>query len=381
MSGTSRYNQSTNKYLVIGFIMVIGLWFFFSDRRIGDRFLLYIIVFSSILLSIHLYTGGSASIASVVSSTMKMVLAYLVIKTVGEQFVETYVKLLVFLALFGLFGYATDMLHLFEGIVRKLPMVGDTGYEGILYLYRNPHHLDRNHSIFYEPGAYQGFLNSAMFILFFTTTSFSNKKKYIYIAVLATALVTTFSTTGLLIFALMLALFFYRSELISPADKIKIVSIIIVIISIFSSQFYSTVVVKVNEYLNANEYAQDSSAKIRSSHAKTDLKIFKKHVFGVGHEEYKKEFGIIGRFNVTTANTSSNGVTKTLAVYGLPYSLFIFGSYFWAMKKMLHEFLLSAVAFGMFIMFLAGESYYMSAPITFSLVAAAFVYKPAPLQT
>lgn len=380
VSGTWRYMLSPDKFLVMAFFIALGAWYVFSDRRLSDRFILYVAVFAGILVALHIYTDGSSTFTSVISATMKIVLAYLVIKTVGEHFIETYVNVLVFLALFSLVGYTTDIFHLFEGAVHNLPRVGDMGYEGVFYLYRNPHHLDRNNGIFFEPGAYQAFLNAALFMLFFVKTEFTNKKKYTYIAILTAALITTFSTTGLLIFSVMLSLFFYRSDLLTVAGKIKIVGIIIVIVSVFAGQFYSAVVVKVDEYLSADEFDQDSSAKIRSSHAKTDLKIFRKHMFGVGHQKYNKEFGVAGRFNLTEANTSSNGITKTLALYGLPFSLFIFGSYFWAMRIMLNELLLSAITFGMFMMFLAGESYYMSAPISFAIIAAAFVYKRAPLR-
>lgn len=380
VSGTWRYMLSADKFLVIAFFIVLVAWFLFSDRKIADRFLLYVTVFSGFLVVLHIYTGGSSTLASVISSTMKITLAYLVIRTVGEHFVDTYVKVLVYLAIFSLIGYTTDILHLFDGPVHKLPRVGDMGYEGIFYLFRCPHHMERNNSIFFEPGAYQAFLNAAIFMLFFVKTGFTNKKKYTYIAILVAALITTFSTTGLLIFVVMLSLFFYRSDLLTATGKIKVIGVVAVIVSIFAGQFYSAVVVKVEEYLSADEYDQDSSAKIRSSHAKTDLKIFRNHVFGVGHQRYKQEFGVAGRFDLMEANTSSNGVTKTLAIYGLPFSLFIFGSYFWAMRRMLNDLLLSVVSFGMFIMFLTGESYYMSSPISFAIIAAAFVFKSASLR-
>lgn len=379
VSGTWRYNLSPDKFLILTFLLTFAIWLLFSDRKVADRFLLYLAVFCTLLIALYLYTGGSLTLASIVSSTMKLVLAYLVIRTVGERFVETYIKVIVFLAVFSLFGYLTDQFGLFDGIVRRLPRVGAMGYEGFFYLYRFPWHIERNNSIFYEPGAYQGFLNAGLFILFFVETQFSRKRKLVYVFILATALITTFSTTGLLIFAVMTGLFLYRSELVSTAGKIKIVGILAVVVSVFAGQFYSAVVVKVDDYLTADEYEQGSSGKTRSSHAKTDLKIFKEHVFGVGHKKYREAFGVLGRTGLSEA-TSSNGVTKTLALFGLPFSLFIFGSFFWAMKRMLNDIILSTAAFGMLVMFLAGESYYMPSPIVFAIIAGAFVFRAVPLQ-
>lgn len=379
VSGTWRYNLSPDKFLILAFLLVFVVWLLFSDRKVSDRFLIYTVVFCVLLIALHLYTKGSLTLGSIVSSTMKLLLAYLVIRTVGKHFVESYVKVIVFLAVFSLFGYFTDTFRVFDGVVRHLPRVGEMGYEGIFYLYRFPWHMERNNSIFYEPGAYQGFLNAALFILLFVETRFSVKKKLVFVFILVTTLITTFSTTGLLIFAVMIGLFLYRSELVTAAGKVKIVGILVVVVSVLASQFYSAVVVKVNEYLTAGEYDQDTSGKIRSTHAKTDLKIFSKHVFGVGQKTYSELFIVAGRFG-PSGGTSSNGVTKTLAIYGLPFSFFIFGSFFWALQRMLNDIVLSTAAFGMLLMFVAGESYYMPSPIVFAIIAGAFVYRPAPIQ-
>jgi hypothetical protein len=376
VSGTWRYNLSNDKFLVIGFIVALLAWFVFSERKISERFLLYTIVFTAFLVALSIYTDGSLSLASAISSTLKIALAYLVIRTVGDRFVDTYVKVITFLAAFSLFGYVSDTFNLFDGLVRKLPKVANIGYEGFLYLYRFPWHIDRNNSIFYEPGAYQAFLNAALFLLFFAPTSFSPKTRWVYIFILVVTLITTFSTTGFLIFLILLTTLLYRSELLTFSGKLKLIGVGIIVVSAFATQFYSTVVVKVGDYLTANENEFTFSAQTRSSHAKTDLKLFKKHVFGLGNDNYTREFGVAGNIDPVETGTSSNGVTKMLAVYGLPFSLFIFGSYYWALKKMLHEFLLTTLAFCMFMMFLAGESYYMSSPISFAIIASAFVYRP-----
>ena len=77
-------------------------------------------------------------------------------------------------------------------------------------------------------------------------------------------------------------------------------------------------------------------------------------------------------------NTSSNGVTKTLAIYGLPFALLLFGSYYWAFGKLLGGFLMSTVPFLMLMIFLFGESYYINAPVCLAIISAAFVYERSP---
>lgn len=375
ISGSWRFKLLPDMYLIAVFGIVLIAWYLYGDRKISDRFLLYVTIYSSLLLALSLYTKGSLSLPTVIGLTLKMLLAYLIIQTVKYRFVYTYVSVMVFLAVISLLGYATDMLRLFDGIITKLPKVGTWGYEGYLYTFRQVNHMTRNNSIFFEPGAYQGFLNSAIFILFFLKTGLSKKRTWAYLGVLISALLTTFSTTGMIIFAMMLIVFFFKSEMLSFQEKAKFLIGTVIIGIIMAPQIYSTVVVKVNEYIEADEYADGSSARDRSAQAQTDLKIFKDSVFGLGNRDYNKAFGYFGRIELEEENTSSNGVTKTLAVYGLPFSLFIFGSYFWAFRALLGESFLAGLAFVILLMFLTGESFYISAPITLAVIAGAFVSK------
>jgi len=372
VSGSARYNLSKNNYLILIFFIALVAWYLFTNRQISDRFLLYCVVFAGLLFSLSLYTGGSLSLWTVISMTMKLVLAYLIIRTVGANFTDVYIKVVVFLAAFSLLGYMSDIFQLFDGVVTKLPRVGNVGYDGIFYLYRYIRHEDRNHSIFFEPGAYQGFLNAALFLIVFTKTRLESRRKLVYIAVLLAALITAVSTTGFLIFTVLFALFLVRSEMLSFSRKVISVGTISVLLIVFAAHFHERIVIKLENYFNPSEERAGWSAENRSFDAQTDFKIFKKHVFGLGHDKYREEFGLIGKVDVDKG-TSSNGVTSTFANYGLPYALFIFVSYYWALRKLLNDSLLATAAYIMFMMFLWGESYYQLAPISFSIITAAFI--------
>ena len=154
------------------------------------------------------------------------------------------------------------------------------------------------------------------------------------------------------------------------------VGLIMAIVAVFASQFHESFVVKLDDYLNPDEMRKGYSAENRSFDLQTDLKIIQKHVFGLGFDEYKKEFSRINRVDIKEG--SSNGVTSTFASYGVPYGLFIFISYFWALRKLTGDLLLATAAYTMFVMFLWGESFYRLAPISFAIIAAAFVFTPLP---
>jgi len=375
VSGSLRYDLSHNKYLVLAFLVAFTAWYLLTDRKISDRFLLYALVYFGFAFSLTLYTGGGITVTSAISGLMRLVIAYLILKTVGLRFVCIYIKLIVFLAVVSLFGYASDQFHLFDSLIRKLPPVGELGYEGVFYIFRHPWHPSRNNSIFFEPGAYQGFLNAAIFLLAFTETGFDSRTKRIFIGILGATLVTAFSTAGFLIVGLMFPVFLYKSRIATFSGKIKIVAAILAVVVVFSAQFYSTFVVKMATYVTSEEGGtyQASGAAHRADDYKADLKIFRKHIFGIGYEQYWQEFSSVRQD--TELQGGSNGVTSTLAISGLPYALFLFGSYYWALRRLLGDFLLTSLAFGMVMLFLWAEGYYVGKPIICAIVAGAFVFE------
>jgi hypothetical protein len=370
-SGSVLYNQSPNKYLVIALVFSLVAWFLFTEKRINERFVLYACIFAGFQFVISLYTEGSLSLPSVISLTAKLVFAYLVLQTLGRNLTDTFVVVVVILAAFSLVGYIIDYYGLFGAFLSKLPSVGEEGYEGILYLFGyDGARLHRNSSIFFEPGAYQGYLNAALFMLLFVKTVFSASRRWLFVLILVMALFTTFSTTGFLIFSIMFGLFLLRGKMLSTSGKSILVGVALASLAVFSAKFHSVIVVKIDDYLSGDEEAHGYSADRRRYDARVDLKIFKKHIFGIGHRKYHDEFVAIGNIG----GGSSNGVTRILAVYGLPFGLFVFGSYYWAFRKLLGRGVISVTAFGMFIMFLMGESYFISAPISLAIVAGMFVY-------
>ena len=370
VSGSQIYQQSTDKYLVLAFAVTLAAWFVYSDRSINNRFVLYVSCFTGFLLLIHFYTGTSLPFTSVVSSAMKLVMAYLVVRTIGHRFVDTYIRVVVFLAVVSLFGYMSDSFGLLTGLVTKLPRVGNLGYEGVLYLFRFGNHIDRNNSIFYEPGAYQIFLNSALFLLFFTKTGFTVSHRWLYIIALLITLLTTFSTTAFLIFGVMFGLFLFKSTVLSAKGKTLLVAMLVVMVSVFTAQFQHVLFEKIEDYVNIEDITDRSN--LRSADILVDLQIFRKNVFGIGYNDYMKAVSSIGKTSEGAA--SSNGVTRSLAVYGLPFSLFLFGSYYFGIRRLVGPGVMAPVTFVMFLMFLVGQSYYLLAPYTLALIAAAFVY-------
>ena len=376
VSGSVVFKQGSDKYLILAFFISLLAWYLFADRKINDRFIIYVCVFAGFLVTISLYTEGSLGLGSVISTVLRLLIAYLILKTVGCKFVDTYINVVVFLAGFSLFGYLTDTFSLFDSVIHKLPQIGGggNGYEGMLFVYRRHYSgWGRNASIFFEPGAYQIFLNIALFMILFVKTKFSGMRRLLYSSILLVALVTTSSTTGYLICATMLGLFLWEDKSLSFSGKATVVGLLLGTMVVFSAQLYSMVVEKISDDLFSVQHVTDKSAR-RGFDAMVDTEIFKRHIFGAGYTRYAEEFSSIGLVNQRSAMNSSNGITKTLAIYGLPFTFFLFASYYWAFGRLLGGLLMNIVVFGMLMAFFIGEAHFVLSPICLAIIAAAFVY-------
>jgi hypothetical protein len=368
-SGTEVYMQSATKYLLLVFFVVVVMWVLFSDRKINNGFALYAIIFTSFLFIIHIYTNGSMSIVSMAGTVIELLVAYCILALVRSNLVITYIKIITVLAAISLVGYAIDVLHLFEGVIRHLPRVGnDDLYNGIFYVFQ-PYGPGRNASIFFEPGAYQAFLNAALFMLFFSDIKLRQTTLWLRVSIILAALLTTFSTTGALIFAALFFLIITKSTVVSWRAKLVLMGLLFTIVIVFATQFRYVIIEKIEKF-SAIEDVTDSGDR-RSFDLLVDLEVFKRHIFGVGQKRYYEEFGAVGHIEEGAA--SSNGISSTLAIYGLPFTVFLFGSFFAIFKKHYIGALMVLVPFGMLILFLFSEGYYTLTPISMSLIAANFV--------
>jgi len=372
-SGTVVYIAASDKYLILVFLLALGAWFLFTDKTFSTRFALYLVTFTSFLFVIHLYTGGSLPITLVIGATMKLLLAYLVLVIVGDNFIESFIKTVVLLAAVSLFGFITDIFDLFDGVIRHLPRVEDrNGYEGFLYIYRGMgSSMGRNSSIFYEPGAYQAFLNTALFMLLFARTKLGVCRRWVYMSILLVALLTTVSTTGALIFGALFGLALIKSTIVSSNAKMLLVGALVIVITMFSEKFYYVIFDKIERYATIEDVT-DSDER-RSFGLLVDIEIFKRHIFGAGNRLYFKEFSQIGL--IYEGETSSNGISSTFAIFGFPFALFYFGSFFTFFYKYFSGVVMKAVPLFMLLIFLISEGHYAFTPFSMMLIAAVFVFE------
>ena len=299
--------------------------------------------FSDNVTYLHLFTR------IFLASTIPLVLSF-------NEFRDKYLKIIYFLCwtsitIFLIVVFFRETVFLFPLITSN---TGAFFHNLLLAVYNVPlQTFPKNSSIFWEPGAFQAFINIAIAfeVLFY---KFQNKKRLIIFVI---AILTTFSTTGYIVFILQIISFiFFTKTTNTGVNKIyKILLFSLLGLFLFSGIFISSVIDKFSE--------TNVSYFLRYVGTVLDLSIFTQSpIFGVGPSKYMiliensayNEYGI-------NMGVSSNSITKLLAVYGFIF-LFLMLYYYFKSTSLLggKNFLKRLIYFCILIIIFATENFITS---------------------
>lgn len=172
-----------------------------------------IFVFQSILIL-------DFSITSTGYVIMKFIIGSAVAIIIGKQFVNCYVDVMWFLSIVSLLGY---FLTITLGLLPGIPCA-EEGISQILYTQLFSFELlARNSGMFWEPGAFAGYLSIA---IFFAITTNQVSKKYLIPFLLA--LITTYSTTGYLSLFTIMLYFLWRNNKLSSVQRFFFICVLLI---------------------------------------------------------------------------------------------------------------------------------------------------------
>jgi len=365
ISGSSLYNDNKEMMLVSVFSCLVALMFI-SKKRISIIFFFYYLLMLAILLTLFFYTQGSLSLASIVGMMMSLFIAYAILSIVKEHFLESFVRVVMVIAVVSLIGFSIDTMGFKPVMLSILP--GEVWRP--IYNFDYHIHFERNNAIFYEPGAYQIYLNAAIFVLAFSNVSIPKKTKLVFFAIFVLTLLTTGSTTGYLMFAFLILVILLKSQLL--IGKLKVGLLVFGVMAMASSPLLinEVIVDKLERYTSIQDITD--SGDRRSLDVLVDIEVFKNHPFGAGYNEYARNFAQVGQLKEGTG--SSNGFTRTFAIYGFPFTLFFFGSMFFFFYKFFHDRVVIFSGFFLLMIFLYSQSNFVLSHIILALIAAIFVY-------
>lgn len=323
-------------------------------------FLVLIIVISSIL-TIIVNTEGLYQYLIFWASLLSAYLIYISIDI--RDFVAMYTRIIYFICIFSLITFA--ILLISPNILNYFPTItnhaGLTVHNLLFSVIHYSNYFNANYGLFWEPGAYQTFINFALFFQIFVLKDLNVKKILVYLI----TLFTTFSTTGYLA-ALMIIVVFILTRRSTVKEEIvkrkKIIATVILLLLIGIFLFNSLpgsikfkVFGKLEVILNP-ELARLNPA-YGSTTARTDaIKIslinwLNNPFFGVGFTNLY-DFTLGGRRAFLTATP-----LNWFALFGFPLGI-ILNYCIWGWTKVINRGVLIKILIFLFLTFIALSEYY-----------------------
>ena len=201
----------------LGLVIVFSLLGLIYYRKKFQRPMLMCLFLLAAVVIVRFVSGG-VGIIFWVEMAAKIMITYLAILVDPDKFMTRFIRVITFFAAISIVGWLQQIAGL--DIMQKVGLVNNDFYTtvtwdkgfveetqrkiyGLFFYVTTEFEINRNMSIFTEPGIYQMVLNAALFILAFFNTALELNKKQIKTSFLicAVALLTTQSTSGYFGFA------------------------------------------------------------------------------------------------------------------------------------------------------------------------------------
>lgn len=218
----------------IGILFVVAVILFIVNLNkklnIKQLLLLLYFIFSAILCIIV----NQEDIKNYIILLMALLIGYIfAISLSFDYFIKLYNKIIAFLAIFSLGTFLLSIIY--PSLISKFPIID------VRYGTANVHNLFfsvclsnnaffRNYGLFWEPGAYQIFLNFALIFEMFFADKMNKNRICIYII----TIITTFSTTGYIALIIILLAYAIRYKKIKHKVFILLPIIIFIITILFT---------------------------------------------------------------------------------------------------------------------------------------------------
>jgi len=320
-SGSLYYSSYSNPFLLLYFSICIGAFILLKKFTLSKYYFHYALLSIGFLL-VHPLLLGNFDMPNIYFGYSIRIACFLfVISILGHQkFSLTYLRVMLFVCFFNLILYISDV-YLFQ-FSQLLPSFLPDLESWDTYTFKNyifyvtPIGMDglsvshssfiRNIGIFWEGGAYQYFLNIALILSLYV------KKNPIFSFpnwILVISIITTFSTTGYLIMAVVLA-----SIVMGKSSKRMFFVKILIIIPLLLTVLFSSVIY--NKLFDADSTEYIGSTQRRILDTVVDHNVFRDNPLlgiGLGNLEGWESYSA----QLSGGTSSSNSLTNYLAKIGL----------------------------------------------------------------
>jgi hypothetical protein len=312
---TTRIISGTMQLSILSILAIIAL-LIQKNLRINRRVFITILTMSFIVIVSSIVNGDSFKNTTIMVAII-FISGIIVNEIKFNHFIKAYLSVMYFTAKFSLGVYALSVF--FPNIIRLFPStysrIGRETYDLFFTVSNLKLSPMRNMGFFWEPGAYQTFIVLAIILEIFYVKQRSIKK----LNILALALVSTLSTTGVIAGILTLILYYLskKKKLATKVMKITIVLTIVGAIFLISYPYLPESIQHATlgkfKGIFTDSTDVNVSAAVRYNSVYYPLVGFVKHpFFGLGFE---------GLYDFITINTGYGLATNTpvnwIATYGI----------------------------------------------------------------
>lgn len=305
---TSAFANFFSNTSVLVLLIVIGLFLIsinkFDMNLKNDTVILILMIFINITITTILRGDDIKQLLLWIIFIFVSIAIVTVVR--GDRLLNCYVHTIYFLCMAALALWLAFLLV--PSVVERLPIVtNQNNYSAytiiVATIYKAGNvEIARNQGIFWEPGAFQTFINIALIITLFYNKLIINKKKYTTVFVLT--VITTFSTAGYLVMSLIIITYIIycilSRSVVRAEIKIALVLMIALFVFLFAYQNMPDNIKyqlfgKVTAYFDGGYNANSSSTGTRLNSIVMSFKAFlSSPVFGCGvndMENITEQFG------------------------------------------------------------------------------------------
>lgn len=354
ISGNPIIINGTKWYGGIAALIMLFICLIFKRPLVNISFIKWLVGFS-LLFSIQRIVLPATSIPAEINFIAKLYTIFLATLFLGAKFRSTYFNVMYYVSLISLVCFALNYLGVNIGFVfEKYRTI--LVYNNLIYLENA--HVFRNCGMFWEPGAFQGYIMLAL--LFYINDYKSLWKIHRWkCIILSLALLTTFSTTGYIVYLLYIAYIIFTSR-ISYYIKTCVVFITLVCcIHAYHNLDFLGEKIEV-QYENATNLRNNEVSWSRMGAMKIDLQQISRHpIVGNG-------FLMTSRYEKLGEKMagSGNGFTGAINILGIPcIALYLIALYKSLTFRKRHE----KVFFVSVIIILLNGEFFLNYPLFWGL--------------
>lgn len=373
----------TNDLFLI-FTLILSMIVFNYRKKSFDKNLLVFLLILFIILLLQSLKFQFFPIITYIGVYIRILIAYFILKSIGNSFVEKYINIMFTLSIISLFFYS---------LILFFPILGDflinnftTGSVinidslsrySVLGLYTIiPKMLHANAGPFWEMGAFGGYLILAILFNLFTSSSLMNKKNIIILI----TILTTQSTTAYLSLFLLIFIISFKNI------KNLILKIFISGSMILSFYFAYTnldfleekITYQIHKATLVKNYSLENADSQRFINIIKDWRDFQNHeLLGRGPNSETRYTSLYKEKEIRTV-----GSTDMIVRYGLPFFIFILYLMYTSMSSISKHFnkYKYPISFVFLILLLLMSETYFLHPLFWILTMFQFIYTKSSIN-